>query len=349
VNGDRRFAALDGLRGLAIGLVLIYHCFARWPAILPYGEAYAGFPFQYGLLGVELFFLISGYVIFMTLEKCDGFGTFIWRRWLRLFPAMLACSILVYLTAPIFGERPAGMPRPIDLVPGLSLVDDKLLVHLFPSIRVLEGAFWSIFVEVKFYLVFGLAYFAFGWRGAVALLIVGLAASLVAARISEPAFALLDAIGAPYYGWFASGVLLYRWHGTQDRRTFLIAGLVSLLTAYGYSRAWDMRAAAGISVIMFIAALRSAPLQRWLASPIPLFVGMISYPLYLLHENMVVASIVKIGRWFPWVPDLLMPLLPIVLVLLLAWLVTRYVEPAVKACLRGGASAARARMLRPAA
>lgn len=48
------------------------------------------------------FFLISGFVITMSLEKCIDFGDFIFRRWLRLFPAMLIASILILITAPFF-------------------------------------------------------------------------------------------------------------------------------------------------------------------------------------------------------------------------------------------------------
>ena len=89
-HAAHRIAFLDGLRGIAILLVVFYHAYTRWSDIVPYGARYAHFPVaQLGWLGVELFFMISGFVIYMTLEKCRSFGEFLYRRWLRLFPAML--------------------------------------------------------------------------------------------------------------------------------------------------------------------------------------------------------------------------------------------------------------------
>ena len=96
----KRISYLDGHRGIAILLVLLYHAFSRWTELVPYGNDFADFPlFRFGYLGVELFFLISGFVILMTLEKFNSFTEFMYHRWLRLFPAMLICSLFVFFTA----------------------------------------------------------------------------------------------------------------------------------------------------------------------------------------------------------------------------------------------------------
>lgn len=104
-----RIAHLDGFRGLAILLVISYHAFARWPKVTPWTTIYGTFPiFKFGWMGVQLFFVISGYVIFMTLERCTSLSEFIYKRWLRLFPAMLIGTIIVFSSAQIFYKRPAG-------------------------------------------------------------------------------------------------------------------------------------------------------------------------------------------------------------------------------------------------
>jgi peptidoglycan/LPS O-acetylase OafA/YrhL len=58
-------------------------------------------------------------------------------------------------------------------------------------------------------------------------------------------------------------------------------------------------------------------------------VGFISYPLYLIHENMMVAMIVKIGRIFPNMFAILIPILPILFVVGGAWIIARHLEPEV--------------------
>jgi peptidoglycan/LPS O-acetylase OafA/YrhL len=75
---------------------------------------------------VELFFLISGYLIYTSFNRFDGsFPLFILRRWKRLVPAMLVTSALIYFLALCAQERPLGQPKLLDLLPGL------LFIHPF--------------------------------------------------------------------------------------------------------------------------------------------------------------------------------------------------------------------------
>ena len=117
---------------MAIILVILFHAFGRWPDLVPYGEYYAQLSIvQYGWVGVELFFIISGFVIFMTLDKSENYFSFIYKRWLRLFPAMLIVSIFIFLTAPFFYERPAGQPTLLSLLPGLIFTNPSPISKIF--------------------------------------------------------------------------------------------------------------------------------------------------------------------------------------------------------------------------
>jgi peptidoglycan/LPS O-acetylase OafA/YrhL len=135
---------------------------------------YASFPvFKYGWLGVEIFFMISGFVILMTLERWSSFKEFIGKRWLRLFPGMLVCSALIFLTVPVFSGRPAGLPSLRDLLPGLTFIEPSILAYIFGSAQgVLEGSFWTIFVEFKYYVIFGSLYFLIGRNYSLVILCV---------------------------------------------------------------------------------------------------------------------------------------------------------------------------------
>ena len=84
---------------------------------------------------------------------------------------------------------------------------------------------------------------------------------------------------------------------------------------------------AGIAVVLlFTASILSKRLQSFLTTPYLLFLGFASYPLYLLHENMMVSLIVKTGKFAPWIPDILVPLFPMLIVIALGWIVARFAE-----------------------
>ena len=136
-------------------------------------------------MGVQLFFLISGYVIFMSLERSGGVGDFMMRRWLRLFPAMLTCSIFIYATAGAF-LRPSGQPGLRDLIPGLTFTEPDWWAAFFGSPQgVLEGSFWSLFVEVKFYAVVSIVFYLASEGAAIAVLIGMFLAPLVVGRFFD--------------------------------------------------------------------------------------------------------------------------------------------------------------------
>ena len=68
----KRIDYLDGCRGVAIILVILFHAFGRWPDLVPYGEYYAQLSIvQYGWVGVELFFIISGFIYFNAIVSCS--------------------------------------------------------------------------------------------------------------------------------------------------------------------------------------------------------------------------------------------------------------------------------------
>lgn len=345
----QRIDFLDGLRGLAIVLVVLFHAYARWPERVPYGAAYAGVPlFRYGWLGVELFFLISGFVIFLTLEKTRNVAEFMLRRWLRLFPAMLICSALVFFSAPLLPERPAGLPHWRDLLPGLSLIEPWWWGKLLGAPQeVLEGAFWSLFVEVRFYAIAGCLYFWLGRNKTIAA-IAALFTVALAYRVLHDVYPALhlswlklyvDISTAQYFGWFAAGALYHAYYCHERRATLGLASVCAVLSALStwYVDRGDNAgaiAAALLVALLFTLAVCTRQVRAFLSAKPLLLLGLVSYPLYLMHENALIAGIVQLGRAAPWLPPPLLPAAPLAALLALAWLVARHAEPPLRAWLR---------------
>jgi peptidoglycan/LPS O-acetylase OafA/YrhL len=340
-----RIAFLDGHRGLAILLVVGFHAFSHWASRIPNGDCCARFPvFEFGWLGVELFFLLSGFVILMTLERCERATVFFRRRWLRLFPAMLACSLIIYCSAPFFRERPAGTPTLDSLLPGLVFMDLAWLQKLFRHpIQPLEGAFWSLYVEVKFYVFAALVYFRFG-RLALMKALVGVAAFTLCVRLlrvvsSNGLVIHLDLLtqdfAVDYWFWFAAGAAYYVYRQTGDAAWVRLAlgcivGGACVLGATAHGLLWK-NFVGGIAVGSFFAvSMHSENLQAFLNFRVLQFLGFVSYPLYLLHENMLISSLMKIAPRLPreWFP--LLPLVMLAPLAGLAFLVARYLEPLLK-------------------
>jgi peptidoglycan/LPS O-acetylase OafA/YrhL len=346
-----RLFFMDGLRGVAIAAIVLFHAYARWPALYPYGYRFADLPFlNTRTAGVNLFFMISGFVILMSLRRCQSYGAFLERRWLRLFPAMLLCSLLVIATAPFLPERPAGAVRFWDILPGLTFIGDQgfvrpLWLWLSPLLgyvpHSLEGVFWSLYIEVKFYILFGGAFFLLGERRAIAMLLFLFTMNLLLlnATINEALAPLLaatrlDEIAAFFrfdtYGFFGAGALLCIAHETSKKTYLFSAMAIGALAILSLPGLWLVN----LTLLALICgAVESPRLQRLLTNRILIFLGFVSYPLYLLHENILVALTIKLGKAIPALPDVLLPLLPITGVIGLAWLIAAVGEPFLKRAL----------------
>lgn len=100
----RKVAEVQGLRAIAILLVAGYHYFAGWTVPIDGNNLYPGTfapLFKYTYLGVELFFMVSGFVISMTLLRTPTMRQFAIKRFIRLWPALVV-ALPWYLLSGIF-------------------------------------------------------------------------------------------------------------------------------------------------------------------------------------------------------------------------------------------------------
>lgn len=141
-----RLNEIDLLRFVAALWVVFFHYTFRGYAAdnmsaMPY-PMLANFS-KYGYLGVQLFFMISGFVILMTAAS-GSLSKFAISRIVRLFPAFWACCTITYIaTITIGGERFSASL-------GQYLINMTMLSEFF-RVASIDGAYWSLFVELKFY------------------------------------------------------------------------------------------------------------------------------------------------------------------------------------------------------
>ena len=146
---------IDTLRGFSILIVVLFHF------TFHYSSEYLFFIgkekinlFKFGWIGVDLFFLISGYCIALTISKSKNFYDFITKRFSRLYPAYFVCG-LITLFFYFFFDLPG---REVDMFTGLM---NLLLFNIVPgfNFKYIDGIYWALVVEAKFYIIFGLFYF----------------------------------------------------------------------------------------------------------------------------------------------------------------------------------------------
>ncbi len=323
---------LDGLRGIAISLVVIFHTFARWPELTPWLEEYAYlWPVRYGFLGVELFFLISGFLIAKSLETSKSLIHFAYKRWLRLFPQMLLASFLILATAGLLSERPLGIPSLPDALPGLLFVHPYFFEKaLGVRVQPLEWAYWSLFVEVVFYAVFGLMYFArkqFAVGGLAVIYLLAVCYKYGAANFAmEPSLVIVKLIDACFihFGWFYLGSVMYQRHTAGGGLLVFLFAIFGLCIYTTVGNDYFGALMCIVLYLLFYTGVTTKALSGILSARWLVWIGFISYPLYLIHENALIALTIKVHRLSPEMPAAITPLPGLLLISAVAYLLARY-------------------------
>ena len=333
-----RLRALDGLRLIAALAVCAYHYAGRGGDI---SRAWGASPrtlfpglsgaFSYGPLGVQLFFVISGFVICMS-----GWGrparAFAASRAARLLPAYWVAIVLVtaVFALPFTPFHPL---RPSDLLTNLTMMQMPL-----GAPRVL-GVDWTLWVELRFYLLF--AVFVV-WRGATRRRVLIFSALWTVGAVLADASQdrLLNLVLMPEYApFFVGGIGLYLIHRFgHDALAWSLVGVgwllgqhyaVHALVAPAHTAAFHHRGQLTVIALVTlafaaVAVVTLTPVSRvdwrWLTTA-----GALTYPFYLVHEHLgwAVISVLRRQAGLP---------APVVLVgtaagmLVLAWLLHRLVE-----------------------
>ncbi|MET8828330.1 acyltransferase [Streptomyces sp. NPDC004610] len=337
-RGGGRLRALDGLRLLAALMVALYHYGGRGGDVTrAWGTSpQEQFPtlhswFAYGPLGVQIFFVISGFVICMS-----GWGrpprSFFASRASRLMPAYWVAVVLVTAVFALPGVVYAAV-TPSEALLNLTLLQEPLGAH-----RVL-GVDWTLWVEIRFYALFALCLVLPGVnrRRVVLFCAVWTLAAAIAQAADEPALTLL--LMPEHAPFFIGGMGIYLLY--RDRHDSLAWGIVAVSWLTGQYQAvealwhpsdpgqFSYRSATVVVLIVTLgfAAILAIALGRlnWANWPWLTVAGALTYPFYLVHEHLgwVVIDVLHQDLGVPSWATLALTLGAM---LGLAWLLHRYVE-----------------------
>lgn len=288
-----RLQELDALRGIGALAVILFHYSTRFHEMFP-PAMHVPFSFFGGNYRVLLFFAISGFAIFFTLDRLTHASDFVMNRISRLFPAYWA-AIFLTLAVEYTGHVTSLQIAPIDILANFSMVEG------FMFIPAVDGAYWTLTVEIGFY-----ACMLAIWAGPsqkrlepVLLCWLGLK-WLMAFWPSMPERIIMIAV-LRYIPFFAIGMLFYRiWSGQRSIGAQLpyftaVLGTIAALETSGILLA-------SVILIAIFAAMLKGYLRFLCLRPL-LWLGGISYSLYLVHQNIGFVIMLKGAEWSinPWI------------------------------------------------
>lgn len=285
---------LDGLRGLAILAVVLYHCHPRFEGTWFYGVS------LWGWTGVTLFFALSGFLItsilLTTRDKPRYFHNFHARRALRIWPVYLLLLAVVYLNAPWFiGPSVWDAIKTAPWWAYILCIQNLFHLALPPALQ----PTWALAIEEQYYFV---------WAPLVRLLRRPwmLAAPLIAALVASPMLrhthlhwitpthTLTHLDGIAWGSLLAIGMHTLKF----SRRTWMwmgisgsILGFIAAGTIAGGTAYLDSALAVGFAGLLLALIASSGartPLHAFLRRGPAAFYGRISYGVYMIHISVFV-------------------------------------------------------------
>lgn len=284
-----RIEDLDALRGLAAMAVVLFHYTTRYNEL--YGHpAEPWFSVPWGHFGVQLFFGISGFVIFMTLDRTKSLIDFAVSRASRLYPAywtaiILTTAIVTFAAMVEFARSPS------------EIAVNATMIQSFVGVQSVDGVYWTLSVEFAFYCAMAalwklrllsriepilLAWMGLKWVWKFTPSLLGV----------EPSWLIGALLIQEHIPFFAIGIVAYRLKSGAGDRRWIGAVVAAAFVTVGICDDLPHLIVALISAAaLAMVALRRVPLLGVAALG---WLGAVSYSLYLLHQVIGFAALQRL-------------------------------------------------------
>lgn len=278
-----RFMILDPLRLIAAFAVVFYHY------SIYFGQPALSFLipiFQHGYLGVNFFFMLSGFVIMVSAQNRSAWE-FAFARALRIYPAFILCLLFTVIVCYCFNTNEFTWKQ---------LLSNSILLNDYLDIPNIDNVYWTLQAELKFYgcifllLLTGIFTHWRYWLGA------WLLTTILYYFFKQPFF-MGWFISPTYSFYFIGGVCSFLIHKyPQDyyvRVLFAISMVFSILSAWGQTAGFiamaDNFERSIASLIIFVIYIFFLLLAKgffnYKRKNFLIFLGALSYPIYLIHNR----------------------------------------------------------------
>lgn len=288
-----RLTELDALRGIGALCVLIFHYSTRFHELFPQAS-HVPFSFPGGNYRVLLFFTISGFAIFFTLDRIGSVADFVVNRFARLYPAYIVAMLLT-LGIEYLAHATQLLVGPVAILANFTMLQG------FAFMPEVDGAYWTLTVEIGFYVCMIALWRFAGLKRLEPMLAVWLAIRWLYFAWPDMPERIIMLLVLRYLPFFVIGMLSYRvWAGQRSWRQqgpYMLLALSSVATI----ETWDVTIVACVLILTF-AALIAGRLHFLSLRPL-VWLGGISYSFYLIHQHVgfiVMLEVAKAG-YSPWV------------------------------------------------
>ncbi len=276
VESYNRIKNIDILRGIAILFVVFFHyTFHYSPEYLLRSDNWSLNISSYGWSGVDIFFVISGYCIALTIVKTSNYIEFLVRRFARIYPPYVFCGLitLVFYT---FFDLPG---REVDWMTGFM---NLIFANFIPGLnfKYIDGIYWALIVELKFYIFFGALYFIFKNlnKAILAWILFSIILNLIL-LFDDKSIIFFTSI-SPHANFFLIGLMLFNVKN-KNFQSYLIISFFALINIFINER-YSGNEIYFIFLILFTSLLLKSNFNIKLNFLTK--IGLISFSWYLLHN-----------------------------------------------------------------
>lgn len=299
MKGNNRIYQIDLFRFIAaISVVLFHYLFRGWARGDDRSDVYfsqIGYFFKYGYLGVDLFFIISGFVITLSI-KHKSISKFITSRFSRLYPIYWICVVLTFLVIILYGN-PRYNADLKQFFYNLSMFQNYI------NVQNIDGVYWSLFIEMKFYIfIIGVYLILNKFKEFTIdqLVLFWLFLSLVYLPLSDLFIfkVLNNFLILRWSSYFIAGIIFYQIYkkGLSSKYLILLSISFALSVYHALIKAVHLESVynttfspfiLGLIIFMFYILMLLVTINKMkrINSPKLIKLGMLTYPLYLIHQN----------------------------------------------------------------